>query len=86
MFYVYEVIGSVDWLDRGLTYMWEEFRHVYLLMTKFDCPEVTLCGWQDIKIQLLLLLLFFKLMKDGLLKLFAQIMFSVICFEAGGDD
>ena len=23
---------------------------------KFDCPEVTLCGWQNIKIQLLLLL------------------------------
>ena len=22
---------------------------------EFDCPEVTLCGWQDIKIQLLLL-------------------------------
>ena len=25
------------------------------LWPKFDCPEVTLCGWQDIKIQLLLL-------------------------------
>ena len=24
----------------------------------FDCPEVTVCGWQDIKIQLLLLLLY----------------------------
>ena len=22
-------------------------------MTEFDCPEVTQCGWQDIKIQLL---------------------------------
>ena len=22
-------------------------------MTKFDYPEVTLCGWQDVKIQLL---------------------------------
>ena len=22
-------------------------------MTEFDCPEVTLCGWQDVKIQLL---------------------------------
>ena len=27
------------------------------LWPEFDCPEVTLCGWQDIKIQLLLLLL-----------------------------
>ena len=27
------------------------------LRPEFDCPEVTLCGWQDIKIQLLLLLL-----------------------------
>ena len=25
------------------------------LWPEFDCPEVTLCGWQDIKIQLLLL-------------------------------
>ena len=35
-------------------YMWEEFRNMYLFMT-WVCPEVTLCGWQDIKIQLLLL-------------------------------
>ena len=33
MFYVCEVIGFVDWLDRGLIYMWEEFRNVHLLMT-----------------------------------------------------
>ena len=35
MFYVCEVIVVVflDWLDRGLIYMWEEFRKVYLLMT-----------------------------------------------------
>ena len=24
-----------------------------LLMTEFDCPELTLCGWQDVKIQFL---------------------------------
>ena len=51
--------GFVDWLDRELIiyiYMWEEFRNVYLLMTWVWCPEVTLCGWQDIKIQLVLLL------------------------------
>ena len=29
------------------------------LWPEFDCPDVTLCGWQDIKIQLLLLLLLF---------------------------
>ena len=34
MFYVGEVISFVDWLDRGLIYMWEEFRNVYLLMTR----------------------------------------------------
>ena len=28
---------------------------VICLWPEFDCPEVTLCGWQDIKIQLLLL-------------------------------
>ena len=32
-FHVCEVIGFVDWLDRGLIYMWEEFRNAYLLMT-----------------------------------------------------
>ena len=28
MFYVCKVIGFVDWLDRGLIYMWEEFINV----------------------------------------------------------
>ena len=66
MFYVCEVIGFVDWLDRGLIY--NIYRHILCekslelcicLWPEFDCPEVTLCGWQDIKIQLLLLLLLF---------------------------
>ena len=26
---------------------------MHLLRVEFDCPEVTLCGWQDVKIQLL---------------------------------
>ena len=30
----------------------EEFWNAYLLITKFDCPHVTLCSWQDVKIQL----------------------------------
>ena len=33
------------------------------LWPEFDCPVVTLCGWQDIKIQLLLLLLPFSDLK-----------------------
>ena len=31
----------------------QEKSYVHLLRTEFDHPEVTLCGWQDIKIQLL---------------------------------
>ena len=59
MFHVCEVIGFVDWLDRGLIilYICEKSLEVCIcLWPEFDCPEVTLCGWQDIKIQLLLLL------------------------------
>ena len=45
-----------DWFYR-LTwqkiYMWDVFWNVHLLMTEFDSPEETLCGWQDVKIQLL---------------------------------
>ena len=37
-----------------LRIIWEEFLSVHLqYMTAFDRPEVTLCGWQDVKIQLL---------------------------------
>ena len=58
MFYVCEVTGFVDWLDRGLIYICEKSLEMCIcLWPEFDCPEVTLCGWQDIKIQLLLLLL-----------------------------
>ena len=56
MFYVCEVTGFVDWLDRGLIYICEKSLEMCIcLWPEFDCPEVTLCGWQDIKIQLLLL-------------------------------
>ena len=47
-------------------YIWEEIIYIYIyeksleicicLWPEFDCPEVTLCGWQDIKIQLLTVL------------------------------
>ena len=30
-------------------FVWEEFCHVHLLMTEFDCPEVNVCGWQGVK-------------------------------------
>ena len=49
LFYVCVGIGFVDWFD--MRYIWEEFWNVHLFTTKFGCPEVTLCGWQDIKIQ-----------------------------------
>ena len=57
VFYSCEMIGFVDWLDRGLMYLWEEITNVYFAYDlSFDCSDMTLCGWQDIKIQLLLLL------------------------------
>ena len=44
--------------DKSLRGLWEnvyvwEFWDVHLLMTEFDCPEVTFCCWEDVKIQLL---------------------------------
>ena len=43
----------VLWITWGKVCIREEFWNVYLLMTEFDCPEMTLCGWQDVQIQLL---------------------------------
>ena len=55
MFYVCEVTGFVDWLDRVFIYICEKSLEMCIcLWPEFECPEVTLCGWQDIKIQLLL--------------------------------
>ena len=49
---VWEVIGFVDWLDKR--FMYEKRFDMYIcLWPEFDCPEVTHCGWQDNKIQLL---------------------------------
>ena len=59
LFYVGEVIGFVDWLDRKVYKYEKSLEMCICIWPEFDCPEVTLCGWQDIKIQLLLLLLFF---------------------------
>ena len=52
-FSVYMHYVSV-WIDLRKGYLWEEFRNVCLLTMEFDFPEVTLCSWQDIKIQWLL--------------------------------
>ena len=53
--YVCKVIAFVDWLDKGFIYnIYEKsFEMCICLWPEYDCPEVTLCGWQDIKIQLL---------------------------------
>ena len=51
LFYVYEVIGVVDWHDKGLIYE-KSYEMCMCLWPEFDCPEVTLCGCQDVKIQL----------------------------------
>ena len=52
--FVREVIVFVDWPDRGLIYIYEKNLEMHVcLWPEFDCPEVTHCGWQDIKIQLL---------------------------------
>ena len=42
------------WIDltNGLLYE-KRFEMCNCLWPEFDCPEVTLCGWQDVKIQLL---------------------------------
>ena len=48
-------MGFVDWLDRGLIYGEKSLEMCICLWPELDCPQVTLCGWQDIKIQLLLL-------------------------------
>ena len=47
-----------DWYC-GVTWQSEKSLEMFIcLWPQFDCPEVTMCGWQDIKIQLLLLLLY----------------------------
>ena len=53
LFYVCEVIGFVGWLDREVYKYEKNFEMCICLWPDCDCPEVTLYGWQDIKIQLL---------------------------------
>ena len=53
---LYLIFMCVTFLDLtwGRVYLWDCW-NVHLLMTEFDCPEVTMCSvcWQDIKIWLL---------------------------------
>ena len=44
----------VLWIDLTEVYNYQKGLEMCIcLWPEFDCPEVTLCGWQDIKIQLL---------------------------------
>ena len=59
--YMYVLCLWSDWFcrltwQRVDTYNEKSLEMCFCLWPEFDCPEVTLCGWQDIKIQLLLLL------------------------------
>ena len=45
------------YIEREREREYERFCSVRLFVTEFDCPDVTLCGWQDVKIQLLTSLL-----------------------------
>ena len=53
--YVCIGIGCVDWLEKRI-YIYIYMRRVLKCEFAYNrvcCPEVTLCGWQDINIQLL---------------------------------
>ena len=54
MFCFFFVWGLVLWTDlRKCLSKWEELWNVNLLVAEFDYHDVTLCRWQDTKIQLL---------------------------------
>ena len=50
-----DLIGFVDWLDKGFICM-RSLEMCICLWPEFDCPEVTLYGWQDVKFQLLIMI------------------------------
>ena len=66
----------------GLTwekvYWWEEFWNASLLVTEFDRPGVTLCGWHDIKIQLLTTVKFVFIIWSN--QSVAWCFYTVVCF------
>ena len=49
-FFVCVWIDLVDLTPVKRVYEKEEFWNVHSLMTESDCPEMSLCGWQDVKI------------------------------------
>ena len=49
--WLFSAVSIVDWLEERFISL-RKFWNMNLRRTKFDCPEVTLCGWQDVKIQL----------------------------------
>ena len=42
--------GFVDWLEKRCVY--EKSFGIWICLWQFDCPDLTLCGWPDVKIQL----------------------------------
>ena len=47
------MFGLISWIWRVWFHVWEESCSARLLMTEFERPGVTLCGWENVKIQLL---------------------------------
>ena len=47
--YCHPGLASWTWLQKVFLYM----SSMHLLLAEFDRPDMTLCGWQDVKIQLL---------------------------------
>ena len=46
----FSVVSAVGWLEERFVSL-RKFWNMTLLTAEFDCPEVTLCSWQDVKIQ-----------------------------------
>ena len=73
----------VLWIDltKGLyTYIYEKSFEMWVcLWPEFHCPEVTLCGWQDVKIQLLSWLCNFYFVFH-MLQLFKKKIFLTVLF------
>ena len=53
--WMYVLCLRSDWLTEGWCICEKSLEMCICFWPEFDCPEVTLCGWQDIKIQLQLL-------------------------------
>ena len=90
--YTYACFMFVKWLvfQIDLTEGWYKYIYIYVcvcekslemcicLWPEFDCPEVTLCGWQDIKIQLPLLLLLLDAFSGSVLLTSGRLLFLLV--------